>query len=161
VTLVVLVGACGSTQHAASPPPSSRPTAPTSSEPTSTEPTPVARAGATAIWTIGPDDGGAQHLTSQSTSFTAYVSRLACSGGQTGTVLEPTIDRSETDVTVTFTVEALPPGAYTCPGSPPVPFTVDLGLPIGNRRLIDGACRPGSDAATTSWCVGGAVRWHQ
>ncbi len=116
--------------------------------------------GDTATWNVGPPVGPAQQITSRSTSFTAYVSRLSCSGGQTGTVLEPTIDRGEANITVTFTVAALPPGAYTCQGNRPAPFAVDLGQPIGNRRLIDGACHAGAQAATTSWCADGAVRWQ-
>jgi hypothetical protein len=119
-----------------------------------------ASTGATATWNIEPPLGPAQHITSRSKSFTAYVTRLGCSGGETGTVLKPTVDRGETEITVTFKVNALPPGAYTCQGGNPVPFAVDLGLPIGNRRLIDGACRPGAEATGTSWCADGSVRWQ-
>lgn len=160
VGLVLLVAACSPSRNAEPPTSSSRPTPTSSSAPTSTVPRPGAARGDTAVWYVTPPGGSAPELTSRSTSFTAYVTRLGCSGGGTGPVLEPTVDISETAFTVTFSVKTLPPGGYTCPGNTAVPFTVNLGRPLGNRQLIDGACRSGGQASTTAWCVNGSVRWR-
>jgi plastocyanin len=108
----------------------------------------------TAVWSIR----SAQDVTSASRVFTAYVTRLSCNGGVTGRVLEPTIEKVDTRVVVTFTVEALP-GPHACPGNDQVPIVVDLGEPLGNRQLVDGACRSGGQAATTAFCADGSVRW--
>lgn len=110
--------------------------------------------GATASWeidTVTPP-------TQESRSFTALVTRLGCSDGNTGKVLEPIVSPSEGQIVVTFTVKALPAGAYSCPGNDQVPHLVDLGEPVGNRRLVDGACLAG-EAVSTSFCTDGPVRW--
>jgi hypothetical protein len=98
-------------------------------------------------------------LTSASQSFIANVYRLSCNGGVTGTVLQPTINVGDARFVVTFTVKRGQPGAHSCQGNPPVPVVVDLGMPIGNRQLIDGACRSGSPASKSEPCVDGQVRW--
>ncbi len=110
--------------------------------------------GATATWDVDVSD----LPTADSTAFTALVVRLGCNNGDTGVVLDPAIAVEPDRVVVTFEVEPLPPGAYTCPGNRPVPYTVDLGGPIGERELVDGACLAG-EATTTASCVDGATRW--
>jgi hypothetical protein len=89
-------------------------------------------------------------------SFTAFVTRLDCNGGVTGEVLEPTVEVDNAEIVVTFTVKAAPGG--DCPTNDQVPFVVDVGQPIGARRLLDGACRPTGEAASTSFCEDGGVR---
>ena len=111
-------------------------------------------AGETATWTVVSDNPP----TTTARSFTAMVERLGCSGGETGEVLQPTVSADEERIVVTFSVESLPPGAYTCPGNKAVPYVVELDEPIGNRQLVDGACLSG-EAASTSACSDGAVRW--
>ena len=108
-----------------------------------------------AVWFIRPG----HDVMSTSKSFTAYVTRLACNDGVTGAVLAPTIKASDTRVVVTFTVEAGQPGMHTCIGNRPVPVVVNLGEVVGQRQLVDGACRSGGEAAKTSFCVDGSVRW--
>ncbi len=113
--------------------------------------------GATAVWELGSDAS----LTASSQTFTAMVSRLACSGGETGEVFEPTVESTAEQVMVTFTVAPLPEGDHTCPGNDRVPFVVDLGEPLGERSLWDGACDTG-EATRTSFCAseaGGGQRW--
>ena len=107
-----------------------------------------------AVWFISSRDD----VTSASRSFTAYVTRLGCNSGVTGAVLPPTIDKRDTSIVVTFTVKPSP-GAHECQGNDRVPIVVDLGEAIGKRQLVDGACRSGDAAATTSFCVNGSVRW--
>ncbi len=110
--------------------------------------------GTAATWTITPD-----HLpAATSTSFTAYVTRLGCSGGVTGTVFEPTIATAGEALVVTFTVEAIHSGR--CPNNEPVPYTVELNEPLGTRTLVDGACNPGGAATGTSSCTEGGVRFR-
>jgi hypothetical protein len=60
---------------------------------------------------------------------------------------------------VTFSVESIPPGAHTCPSNDEVSFLVSLSQPIGQRQIVDGACRT-DRARTTSFCVDGATRWQ-
>ena len=98
-------------------------------------------------------------LTSDSEVFTVYVTRLGCSGGETGTVLDPQITRSESEIAITFDVEDIGDGEHTCPGNNAVPVEVDLREPVGDRILLDGACAPGRPAASTAVCSDSAVRW--
>ena len=131
-----------------------QPSAPATTTPSTTTTTSQGQ-GEPAVWFISPDDD----VTSASRSFTAYVTRLGCNGGVTGAVLQPTIDRSDTRIVVTFTVKPAPPSRGTCQGNDRVPIVVDLGEAIGERQLVDGACRSGGAAATTAFCVDGSVRW--
>ena len=107
-----------------------------------------------AVWFINSHDDA----TSASRSFTAQVTRLSCNGGVTGAVLPPTVEKLDTRIVVTFTVEHSPRGG-TCQGNDRVPVVVDLGEAIGDRQLVDGACGSGSAAATTTFCVDSSVRW--
>lgn len=121
---------------------------------TSSTTTPTGQRGATAVWRVDDEDPP----TTSATSFTALVTRLACSGGETGEVLAPMITVDEDEIVVTFTVEELPDGNYTCPGNDEVPFVVEIGEAIGQRTLVDGACLDG-EAASTSFCSEGSNRW--
>lgn len=112
--------------------------------------------GATAVWRIESPDS----IQESSGTFTALVSRLGCSGGVTGEVFEPTIETGTVDITVTFLVAPLDPDLdQTCPGNDEVRSEVDVGEPIGERRILDGACRDGKEAAATSFCASGNARW--
>lgn len=108
--------------------------------------------GDTAVWDLDP----ASLPTESSTAVTALVTRLGCNGGRTGKVLEPVVSADGEQVVVTFSVEPVPGG--DCPGNDSVPYVVELGGPLGDRELVDGACLSG-DAASTSHCSDGAVRW--
>jgi hypothetical protein len=121
----------------------------------STAPADLTEQGDTAVWTIE----NSAVVSPIATSFVAEVSRLGCSNGVTGMVFDPLITASPSDIVVIFEVESLPPGEYTCPGNDLVSVDVDLGEPIGNRNLIDGACLEG-EAVTTSFCEGGPIRWQ-
>ncbi|MCO1340071.1 hypothetical protein BJH93_14425 [Kocuria polaris] len=108
-----------------------------------------------AMWRI--DD--ASPPSSDSTRVDVLVTRLECSGGITGEVKEPTVTESPSEVVVTFTVEDLGLEAATCQSNPEVPASFTLNEPLGERRLIDGQCFSGGDAATTSFCESD-VRWE-
>lgn len=105
--------------------------------------------GATAVWTP------AQPPKPSDTSFTAKVTRLGCSSGVTGHVRKPTVTTTDDQITVTFTVDPLPEATYNCIGNPSSTYLVELGEPIGDRELVDGACD--GEAAGTSYCVKGGA----
>lgn len=112
--------------------------------------------GDVAVWKLE----SATDVMPSSTTFTALVNRLGCSGGRTGEVLEPIIEVGETDIVVTFFVAPLDSDLeQECPGNDEVPYEVRLDEPIGQRQLLDGSCRSGGEAASTSFCAAGAARW--
>lgn len=150
---LVLAAACGQDGEPSA-------TTDTTSRSSSTTVLADAEEGETAVWLLGSE--GLPEA--DSPTFTALVSRLACSGGVTGEVLDPSIEVSADEVVVTFTVGPLPEGegVYTCQGNTPVPYVVDLGEPLGARPIVDGACRS-TEAASTSFCAieeaAGGRRW--
>ena len=161
-----LVAACGSDSGSSTT--STTPTPSSVSPPTTTVPTPVGStsvelrstaedaAGDAAVWELE----SAAEIGASSTTFVALVTRLGCSGGITGEVLEPTIVLGEADVVVTFFVAALDSDVeQTCPDNDRVRYEVTLGEPIGQRQMSDGSCLSGGQAASTSFCAAGAVRW--
>jgi hypothetical protein len=88
------------------------------------------------------------------------VTGLACSGGAERKLEPPRIQSDEKAVTVTFTVEPLPVGNYTCPGGPGQPYAVDLVEPLGERQLVDGLCLGSGPLVETVYCESdGGIRW--
>ncbi len=114
-----------------------------------------AEPGDAAVWTTAPDAPPAP----TASTFTALVSRLGCHGGVTGEVLRPGVVAGADEVVVTFTVEAAGTGDQDCPSNDVVPYVVDVGVAIGDRALVDGSCRPGGPAETTTFCDPDGVRW--
>lgn len=113
-----------------------------------------------ATWVVDPSDPPSE----QSESFTALVTRRACSGGETGEVLEPVVESDAEQVTITFTVAPMPDGVYTCDGNNSVPYRVVLDEPLGEKTLVDGWCvsaqadqPPGGPATTLA--NGNCDRW--
>lgn len=116
-----------------------------------------AQAGAdAAVWIASPEPGPS--TTAQ--SFIAQVTRLGCNDGITGQVNAPDVQVSQTRIVVTFTVERATDGGHRCPDNAQVRYTVNIGEPIGNRQLIDGACVSEGEAKTTSFCTDAGVRWN-
>lgn len=60
----------------------------------------------------------------------------------TGELLDPVIVYESDQVVIT--IDAVPngTGGATCQGNDVVPVTVELSEPLGERKLIDGACEP-------------------
>jgi hypothetical protein len=147
VLATVVAAACGDDGSSVESEPD--PTVPETTDPDPTIPI----EGDTAVWSIDPSTPVAD----TAASFTAQVSRLGCSGGETGEVLAPDVTLGETEIVVEFRVAPLDPDtAYECPSNDLVPYDVDLGEPIGDRALIDGACA--GEAAETVFCWDGDVR---
>jgi hypothetical protein len=113
-------------------------------------------AGAAAVWTLADRKA----VTGSSTRFVALVTRLECNSGVTGEVAPPGVRVTDTEVVVTFAVEPRDAGAADCQGNDQVPYDVLLDEPLGGRTLVDGQCKPGAEAATTSFCRDGGTRWE-
>ena len=107
-----------------------------------------------ATWQLSSQNG----VTDESTGFEAEVTRLACNSGETGEVLAPNVDYTDSQIVVTFEVAPQEPGAQDCQGNTPVTYRVELDQPVNGRELVDGACEPGAQAASTSFCKS-SVRW--
>jgi heat shock protein HslJ len=91
-------------------------------------------------------------------SISVGVWEVPCSGGRdvTGKILPPEISYEPARVVVTLWLEPLPvlgPNeAFTCELAPPMPYTIGLSEPLGDRELVDGNQAAAGDA---SW--GGLV----
>lgn len=95
----------------------------------------------------------------ESTTLHLNVSRLGCSNGVTGQVLEPDLQYMEERILIRTDVAALDDGAYNCPDNDQVPVTVELTEPIGRRQLVDAVCLDAAAGDTTS-CEDGGIRWR-
>lgn len=85
------------------------------------------------------------------------VSRWGCANGDTGEISDVEIDHGEDQITLRASVEPMYGSAYDCRGNNVVEIDVDLGEPIGDRELVDGACEhPRTEAARS---CDNAVRW--
>lgn len=100
-----------------------------------------------AVWVLAPD----QVVDAETTSLSVLVTRVACNSGVTGTVNEPAIDRTDGELVITFTVSPGDPPAAECPSNDLVEYVIELEEPVGDRALVDGACRT-TDAADTVSC---------
>lgn len=90
-------------------------------------------------------------------SLDIEVTRLACSSGKTGGILEPTISYESSRVVIQVDAALQELGSYLCLGNDSVATEVELDEDIGGRELVDGACLDG-EAATTAECQD-PVRW--
>ena len=95
--------------------------------------------GDAAIWSLERDI----RLSPSTTDFTAIVQRLDCNSGVTGTVLEPSVEYDDAQVTVAFDVEQATEGAADCQGNEEVPYNVVLvvSLLASESWLMGHACR--------------------
>jgi len=109
--------------------------------------------------TPGPGAEAGQEFivpTATGDTFTAAVTRTACSGGITGEVYPPDISIEPDRIVVTFEVDLSLGGE--CPSNDWVAYKVKLGQDIGDRVIVDGWCLVPEHAADF-YCGGGAVRW--
>lgn len=126
---------------------------PAGAEPTESSEPAGASVGDPAVWMLraGTSPGP------ETRALTLDVSRLGCNNRVTGEVLEPAVTYADTEVTITFQVERELDGG-DCPSNKPETYDLTLDEPLGDRSLVDGACLPGAEAATTSWCAPDGVR---
>ena len=113
---------------------------PSPSESPAPEPTPVPSQveGSTATWELL----GASDVNVDSISLEVGVKRLECASGVTGELLDPVIVYESAHVIITIDAAPNALGSATCQGNDVVPVTVELSEPLGERKLIDGACLP-------------------
>ena len=105
--------------------------------------------GTVAVWRLDPRSKPAK----SSRRVAALVSRLACSGGESGQPETPSIEFDGSRVIVTFRTPPLPPDAfYTCQGNEEVPYRIRLPRSLGKRALFDGQCLHGPGAKGTAYC---------
>jgi hypothetical protein len=75
---------------------------------------------------------------------TVMATERACAGGEAPVdrdVRAVILDEDERSVWVVILVEP-PRGFSTCQGNPAFPFEVDLGAPLGDRRILDASVYP-------------------
>ncbi len=109
---------------------------------------------AVATWDLAND----QSPDSATTAVTVDVTRLGCNSGETGTVNDPDIEMTDTQVVITFTVSPGEPSAANCQGNNPVSYDVELPEALGERFLVDGACDL-TEATSTAPCQPSGVRY--
>jgi hypothetical protein len=80
--------------------------------------------------------------------FDALVTELSCNSGEPadGRIVGPQILKSGDTVLVVFAVRPRP-GGQDCQSNPPTRVKVDLGEPLGARKLLDGGTLPPGDPA--------------
>lgn len=104
----------------------------------SPEPAPPQAEGDTATWELlDPND-----VSVESTILEVGAVRLECASGVTGELLDPVIVYESDQVVITIDAAPNGPGGANCQGNDVVPVTVELSEPLGERKLIDGACVP-------------------
>lgn len=109
---------------------------------------------AVATWDLVED----QTPDSATTAFTVDVTRLGCNSGETGTVNDPNIEMSDTQVVITFTVSPGEPSSADCQGNNAVSYDVELPEALGERELVDGGCAS-TEATSTAPCQPSGVRY--
>ena len=109
---------------------------------------------AVATWDLTKD----QTPGSDTTAFTVDVTRLGCNSGETGTVNDPDIEMTDTQVVITFTVSPGDPSSADCQGNNAVSYDVELPDALGERELVDGGCAS-TEATSTAPCQPSGVRY--
>jgi hypothetical protein len=82
--------------------------------------------------------------------FDALVTEMSCNSGKPadGRFVGPQLIKTAATILVIFAVRPNPlGGAHTCPSNPPTRIPVDLGEPLGVRKLLDGGQFPPDDPA--------------
>lgn len=116
-------------------------------------PDPKLPVGDVASWSLSLDH---QLLDPATSLLVLDVTRLGCSGGVTGSVLDPVVVYEDDRVLIRTDVEPVG-GANDCQGNDAVSVEVALDESLGMRELVDGACLEG-EAVGTAACQS-AVRW--
>jgi hypothetical protein len=109
---------------------------------------------AVATWDLTED----QTPDADTTTFTVDVTRLGCNSGETGTVNDPNIEMSDTQVVITFTASPGEPNTADCQGNNAVSYDVELPEALGERELVDGGCAS-TEARGTAPCQPNGVRY--
>ena len=87
------------------------------------------------------------------TTVHVIADRMACSSGEPLTPEEvhaPVITFTADSVAVLYVSDSVSPGSHTCQGSMGTLLTLDLGQPLGRRKLLDGAVYPPAPVESSS-----------
>ena len=98
-----------------------------------------------AEWAFDPDQPKPGPATQV---FDALVTEMSCNGGKPadGRFVGPQLIKTGPTILVIFAVRPNPVGGiHTCPSNPPTRIPVDLGEPLGARKLLDGGQFPPGD----------------
>lgn len=101
----------------------------------------------TAVWVLAPGEA----VSAESASIDVLVSRLGCNSGVTGAVNQPVVEATDDEIVITFTVSPEDAEFADCQGNDQVEYVIELDDPVGDRALVDGACRTTS-ASSTVFC---------
>jgi hypothetical protein len=98
-----------------------------------------------ADWVLAPNQPA---VGPETRTFDALVTERSCASGRSseGRIAGPDIIEVDDLLLVTFAVRPLE-GDQNCPSNPATRVTVDLGEPLGDRRLRDGGALPPRDPA--------------
>lgn len=97
-----------------------------------------------------------------STSLELAVMPLGCASGDTGEVSATHVELDNERVAIGLVVEPVDSGAQSCPDNATVPYTLELGQPVGQRVLVDASCRQDGEPEETlqaGSCGDGGIRW--
>ena len=98
-----------------------------------------------ADWVLAPDQ---PPIGPETRTFDALVTERSCASGRSseGRIAGPDILEVDDLLLVTFAVRSLGDGG-TCQSNPATRVNVDLGEPLGDRRVRDGGALPPRDPA--------------
>ena len=96
-------------------------------------------------------------VTAEATTLEVLVTRLECASGVTGDLEAPAVVYGRDEIVIPVDAAYNGDGAADCRGNDAVPLSITLTEPVGDRVLIDGACRD-TGAADTTLCDS-PVRW--
>ncbi|MDV2975951.1 UNVERIFIED_CONTAM: hypothetical protein Q9R71_02040 [Actinomycetes bacterium ARC8] len=97
-------------------------------------------------------------VNASSTSLELGVMGLACASGKTGDVTAIHVDLADGQIAIGIAVEPLEGEAQDCQGNETVPYTLELGEPVGDRVLIDASCLDRAEQQAPN-CSDGGIRW--
>lgn len=109
--------------------------------------------GKIAVWDI-PQEAD---ITAETQSFDIHATRVDCASGETGEIVDVDIESAENEIIIQAYAEPFEEEEADCPANESVIVEVDLGEPIGDRNILDGACEY-DDAARTTHCDTD-IRW--
>ena len=110
--------------------------------------------GSPATWVLAKP----KSVSRASISLELEVTRVECSGGKTGTILQPVVSMGPEDIVIRADAQPLTGGSHSCQGNDSVTVTITLPEPVGDRPLMDAVCLEGR-TVRTSYCADGAARW--
>ena len=98
-------------------------------------------------------------ITPETREFTILVTRMSCASGHTGAVEKPVVQLKRDAIYIRVDAKPLGDGAYSCPGNDTTPLRVTLPEAVGERKLVDVACRYEPEVFREECLAPNPVRW--